>query len=78
MFRKLLGYTRKARTAKYLKRRFWWATHSLEPLRGFACMIRRHKKGILYYFDLRIDNGIVEVMENDTKDLGHRAKGLSE
>lgn len=38
-------------------------------------MIRRHEEGILAYFDLRIDNGIVEAMNNNAKVISHRARG---
>lgn len=76
MFRRLWNYTRKAWAAKYLKRWFWWATHSrLKPIRDFAWMIRRHEEGILAYFDLKIDNGIVEAMNNNAKVISHRARG---
>jgi transposase len=76
MFRKLWVYKSKAWVANYLKRWFWWATHSrLKPLRDFAWMIRRHGEGILAYFDLRIDNGIVEAMNNNAKVISHRARG---
>jgi len=51
-----------------LKRWFWWVTHSrLKPLREFAWALRFHKNGILAYFDLRIDNGIVEAIKNNVK-----------
>lgn len=76
LFRKLWEYTSKAWAAKYLKRWFWWATHSrLKPLREFAWMLRRHEEGILAYFDTRIDNGIVEAMNNNAKVISHRARG---
>ena len=76
LFRKLWDYTSRAWAAKYLKRWFWWATHSrLKPLREFAWMVRRHEEGILAYFDLRIDNGIVEAMNNNAKVISHRARG---
>jgi transposase len=38
-------------------------------------MLRRHEEGILAYFDLRIDNGIVESMNNNAKAISHRARG---
>lgn len=76
MFRRLWDYTSRAWAAKYLKRWFWWATHSrLKPLRDFAWMLRRHEEGILTYFNLRIDNGIVEAMNNNAKTISHRARG---
>lgn len=76
LFRKLWEYTRRAWAANYLKRWFWWATHSrIKPLRDFAWMLRRHEEGILAYFDLRIDNGSVEAMNNNAKAISHRARG---
>ncbi|HIE53709.1 MAG TPA: hypothetical protein EYP90_00765 [Chromatiaceae bacterium] len=38
-------------------------------------MLRRHEEGILNYFDLRIDNAIVEAMNNNAKAISHRARG---
>ena len=76
LFRRLWEYTRRAWAAKYLKRWFWWATHSrLKPLRDFAWMLRRHEEGILAYFDQRISNGLVEAMNNNAKVISHRARG---
>lgn len=76
LFRRLWNYRRKAWARKYLKRWFWWATHSrLKPLRDFAWMLRRHEEGILTYFDIRIDNGAVEAMNNNAKVISHRARG---
>lgn len=76
LFRKLWEYTHRAWAAKYLKRWFWWATHSrLTPLRDFAWTLRRHEEGILTYFDLRISNGLVEAMNNNARVISHRARG---
>lgn len=76
LFRKLWDYRRKGWAAKYLKRWFWWATHSrIKPLRDFAWMLRRHEEGILAYFDLRINNASVEAMNNNAKAISHRARG---
>jgi transposase len=82
LFRKLWTYTRRAWAAKYLKRWFWWATHSrLKPLRDFAWMLRRHEEGILAYFELkradgtRLSNGLTEAMNNNAKAISHRARG---
>lgn len=76
IFRKLWDYVRRSWAAKFLKRWFWWATHSrIKPLKDFAWMLRRHEQGILAYFDLRIDNGIVEAMNNNAKAISHRARG---
>jgi transposase len=76
LFRRLWDYTRRGWAANYLKRWFWWATHSrIKPLRDFAWMLRRHEEGILAYVDLRIDNGSVEAMNNNAKAISHRARG---
>jgi len=39
-------------------------------------MLRRHEEGILAYFDIRIDNGIVEAMNNNAKTISHRARRI--
>lgn len=76
LFRRLWHYKRRGWAARYLKRWFWWATHSrLKPLQDFAWMLRRHEEGILAYFDIRIHNGIVEAMNNNAKAISHRARG---
>jgi len=83
LFRKLWEYKTKAWAKKYLKRWFlsadqagWWATHSrLKPLRDSAWMLRCHEEGILAYFDIRIDNSIVEAMNNNAKVISHRSRG---
>lgn len=77
LFRHLWTYRSKAWAEKYLKRWFWWATHSrMEPIRDFAWMLRRHEEGVLAYFDHRIDNGAVEAMNNNAKAISHRARGF--
>lgn len=77
MFRDLWSYQSKGWAKKYLKKWFWWATHSrIKPLRDFAWMLRRHEEGILNYFKLRIDNGAVEAMNNVAKSISHRAHGF--
>jgi len=61
----------------YLDRWFWWATHSrLKPLRDFAWMLRRHQEGLLNYFRMPIDNGIVEGLNNKAKVISHKAYGF--
>ena len=77
LFRKLWRYKRRSWACRYLKRWFWWATHSrIKPLRDFAWMLRRHEQGILAYFKLRIDNGAVEAMNNNAKAISHKARGF--
>jgi len=77
LFRHFWRYKSKAWAEKYLKKWFWWATHSrLEPMRKFAWMLRRHEAGVLAYFKHRIDNGAVEAMNNCAKSISHRAHGF--
>ncbi len=77
MFRDLWSYTSKGWAKKYLKKWFWWATHSrIKPMRNFAWLLRRHEEGILNYFKMRIDNGAVEAMNNNAKLISHRAHGF--
>jgi transposase len=62
---------------RYLDGWFWWATHSrLKPMRDFAWTLRRHQEGILNYFRLPIDNGIVEGLNNKAKVISHKAYGF--
>lgn len=76
-FREFWGYKRKGWAKRFLKKWFWWATHSrLKPMRDFAWMLRRHEEGILAYFDERISNGAVEGMNNKAKVVSHRSYGF--
>jgi transposase len=75
-FRHLWSYRTMGWAARFLKKWFWWATHSrLKPMRDFAWMLRRHEQGLLNYFKLRIDNGMVEGLNNKAKVVSHRAYG---
>jgi transposase len=75
-FRQFWSYKTKGWAARFLKKWFWWATHSrLKPIRDFAWMLRRHEQGLLAYFELRIDNGMVEGLNNKAKVVSHRAYG---
>lgn len=76
-FREFWKYKRKGWAAKFLKKWFWWATHSrLEPMRDFAWMLRRHEDNILTYFEERISNGIVEGLNNKAKVMSRRCYGF--
>ena len=75
-FRQLWNYKTMGWAARFLKKWFWWATHSrLEPMRKFAWMVRRHQEDILSYLKVRIDNGSVEGLNNKAKVIAHRAFG---
>ena len=74
LFAHFWTYRRAGWAKRYLKRWFWWATHSrLPPLRDFAWMLRRHEKDILNYFRMPIDNGTVEGLNNKAKLIIHKA-----
>ena len=76
-FRQFWDYKLQHWAEKYLKKWFWWATHSrLEPMRKFAWLVRRHEEGILAYFRMRITNGSVEGLNNKAKVVSHRAYGF--
>jgi transposase len=75
-FYELWEFRTKHWAKEYLKHWFWWATHSrLQPMRNFAWMLRRHEDGILNWFEVPIDNGAVEAMNNNAKAVSHRARG---
>jgi transposase len=77
VFRDFWTYRSKGWAKKFLAKWFWWATHSrLKPMRDFAWMLRRHQDGLLNYFELRIDNGAVEGMNNKAKVISHRCYGF--
>ncbi len=77
LFHHFWDYTYAGWAKKYLKRWFWWATHSrLEPMRDFAWMVRRHEDDILNYFRMPIDNGTVEGLNNKAKLVIHKAYGF--
>ncbi len=77
LFRHFWDYTYAGWARRYLKRWFWWATHSrLQPIRVFAWMVRRHEKEILNYFRMPIDNGIVEGLNNRARLVFHKAYGF--
>ena len=49
-----------------------------KPMRDFAWMLRRHQEDILNYFEMRIDNGAVEGMNNKAKVVSHRCYGCEQ
>jgi transposase len=76
-FREFWNYRRAGWAKRYLKRWFWWATHSrLPPMRDFAWMLRRHQGDILNYFRVPIHNGSVEGLNNKAKLIIHKAYGF--
>jgi len=75
-FREFWSYEMSDDAKKYLDQWFWWATHSrIDPMRNFAWMLRRHEQDILSWFKVPINNGAVEAMNNNAKEISHRARG---
>jgi transposase len=76
-FRRFWSYNHRGWAEKYLKKWFWWATHSrLKPIRDFAWMLRRHEENILSYFKEPIHNATVEGLNNKAKVISRRAYGF--
>jgi transposase len=75
-FRQFWEYTTPGWAGKYLKKWFWWATHSrLKPMRDFAWMLRDHEENILTYFEIKLDNAATEGMNRKAKVVSQRAYG---
>ncbi|MGH8648464.1 MAG: ISL3 family transposase [Burkholderiales bacterium] len=63
--------------ARYLRRWYFWATHSrLVPVIEAANAIRRHWAGVLAFIRSRITNGIVEGLNSKIKTALKRAYGF--
>ncbi|HEX9727354.1 MAG TPA: ISL3 family transposase [Gemmatimonadales bacterium] len=77
LFRDFWSYQKAGWALKYLRKWFWWATHSrLPPMRNFAWMLRGHEEDLLNYFRMPLDNGTVEGLNNKAKILIHKAYGF--
>ena len=61
---------------KYLKKWYFWATHSrLEPIKKAAYTIKRHWDGVLRWFQSGINNGILEGINSLIQAAKARARG---
>jgi len=61
----------------YLKRWYFWATHSkLPPVIKTAKTFKRHWNGILNYINTRIDNGILEGLNSLIQSAKDSARGF--
>jgi len=75
-FQRFWDYKREGWSFPYLTQWLWWASHSrLDPFKAFARMIREHIDGILSWTTLRVSNGALEAMNNNVKEVSHRAHG---
>jgi transposase len=62
--------------ADYLKRWYFWATHSrLEPVIDAAHTVKRHWEGILRWFDSKIANGLIEGINSLLQAAKSKARG---
>lgn len=76
-FKELWNYKRKGWARKFLDKWCWWATHSrLQPMRDFAYTLRWNAQEVLNWFDHRINNSIVEGLNNKAKVVARRCYGF--
>ena len=62
--------------AGYLKKWYFWATHSrLEPIIDAAHTVKRHWDGILRWFDSKIANGLIEGINSLVQAAKAKARG---
>jgi len=74
--RELWEYKSREKAELFLKKWFWWATHSrLKPMRNLAWSLKKHKEKILNWFDHPVNNGLVERLNGKAKAVMRRAYG---
>ena len=60
----------------YLRRWYFWATHShIQPIIDAAKTIKAHWDGVLRWFDSQINNGILEGINSLIQAAKHKARG---
>ncbi len=65
-----------AAAANYLKRWYFWATHSrLAPMIEAARTVKRHWDGVLRWFDSKIANGLIEGINSLIQAAKAKARG---
>jgi transposase len=75
--RELWEYKNKKQAERFLKKWFWWATHSqIKQMRNFAWSMKRNREGILSWFDTPVSNAAVERMNGKAKAVMRRAYGI--
>jgi transposase len=75
-FQHLYEQDRPEQAAQYLKRWYFWATHSrLEPVIDAAHTVKRHWDGILRWFDSKIANGLIEGINSLVQAARSKARG---
>ena len=62
--------------AAYLKKWYFWATHSrLQPMIDAAHTVKRHSDGILRWFESKIANGVIEGINSLVQAAKAKARG---
>jgi transposase len=75
-FQELYEQPTPAQTTAWLKRWYFWATHSrLAPMIEVAAAVKRHWDGILRWFDSRIANGLIEGINSLVQAAKAKARG---
>jgi transposase len=75
-FQELYQQDTPKQAAQYLKRWYFWATHSrLPPMIDAAYTVKRHWDGILRWFDSRIANGLIEGINSLIQAAKAKARG---
>jgi len=75
-FQELYAQPTRLRGEAFLKRWYFWATHSrLAPIIEAARTIKRHWNGILRWFDSRIANGLIEGINSLVQAAKAKARG---
>ncbi len=74
---RLWDYKRRDFAEAYLKKWYFWATHSrLKPIKEVAKTIKRHWEGILRFIKSRVTNGVTEGINCKIKAAAKRAYGF--
>ena len=61
---------------KYLKKWYYWATHSrLDPVIKAAKTIKRHWNGVINFIDSKVTNGLLEGLNSSIQALKKGARG---
>ncbi len=61
---------------KYLKKWYYWATHSrLDPIIKAAKTIKRHWNGVINFIDSKVMNGLLEGLNSSIQALKKSARG---
>lgn len=60
----------------YLKKWYWWASHSrLEPVTKAAKTVKEHWNGILNWFTSQVNNGVLEGINSLVQAAKAKARG---